>query len=348
MESDTELIRNLTRYYAKEKLRDDMPPDLDNITQISIKLEKTTNYGRVDLFVEAKGAKKDITITIENKTKTGEHNVANEQKQTEEYADYVLKNHQGKFNVFFYLTPEWNLSEPSSDLFLKITYPELLKLMSETHDPIIQDFEKHIIMFFRKENIMFSEDDYFLMEKYLEAKSIISKFESDISKLKMVIADEITEKIGEKLGETITEWTESSKKNKYYYQKEKWDGKMGLGSYRLYKPEWFDENKFYFFVELCFENGLMQNINYQLTVKLYGTKAKNTLKDFLDQSSIVFSSHPYYVFCQEKSTVKVDSSSGTWREDLVSEAVEKLPLLIKRMDCIYQDFLNYRISTNKD
>lgn len=190
------------------------------------------------MFVIAKGAQRDVTITIENKIKTGGHETSNKQMQTEEYFDYISNQYNNCYNVFYYLTPETNESIPKSECFVKITYIELLDFISETQDPIITDFMRHARYYFGKEKVMLTERDFFLIEQYKNVMSQISDFEKQISKMKNEIADEINFEIEKKLGITIPEWSKGTNET-MYYEKENWNGKIGLGSYRLYKPQWY-------------------------------------------------------------------------------------------------------------
>lgn len=348
LESDTELVRKLIEHYAKtkkESIKTPLPGDLDNISSITVKPEKTTNYGRMDLFVIAKGAQRDVTITIENKIKTGEHETSNKQIQTEEYFDYISNQYNNCYNVFYYLTPETNESIPKSECFVKITYIELLDFISETQDPIITDFMRHARYYFGKEKVMLTERDFFLIEQYKNVMSQISDFEKQISKMKNEIADEINFEIEKKLGITIPEWPKGTNET-MYYEKENWNGKIGLGSYRLYKPQWYEKGHYYFYVEICFDDGLLQNIYYQLTVKVYGTKNNNTMRNYFEKRALDLSFHPYYLFKRENSTCSAMSYGSSlehpWNKSgLIEEAIDKLPVLLKEMDEVYKDYLSF-------
>ena len=339
LESDTSLVKKLIKYYISKKETNNEPLDLENISQIKVKCEQATDNGRIDIFVQVKGAQRDITITIENKIKTWEHNTK-EKSQTEEYAEFVNSYYQNSFNTFLYLTPDWNHSEPKSAAFAKITYSKLLELMSDTGDQIIDSFRKHIEIYLTEEMAMLTNTDEYLMRNYLDIKAVLDGFETRITNLKTDIAEAVNRRMENLFNVTIPEWSEEivkrMREDDLYCEKVNENGKIGMGSYRLSRIKWYKENEYYFYVEIRYDNGLMRDIYYQITLRREDGKKKKGLSEFLTKTHFEDNIKNYYVLRRKKSNVIVDAASDSWKEALIDEAAKLLPVCLEEMDEIFQ------------
>lgn len=345
LENDFSLIRNLIDYYQKKKC--DVPLDTDNIFDITVKCERVTDNGRMDIFVIAEGAQKRVTLTIENKIRSWEHEVSNGVSQTDEYYQAISSEYHDAYNTFFYLKPDWNESKPANDSFLILTYSMLSSFIGETTDPIILDFQNHIKEFLGEEAMVLSEKDVFLITNYKEIVNQLSSFEKQINSVKQSLVNEINQGLEAKLNGPIPEWTdqlgERLSPEDYYFEKANYNSKVGLGSYRVSKRKWFLKGNYYLYVEILFENGLIDNnTRYQCTLRRDSDMATQTFFENTRGKNNAYRAGKYYVFYKEAIKEKAPSSLPEWpewKESFIEEAVNRIPQLIQKAEEAYNLYL---------
>lgn len=326
IENDTDLLKKLCDKYLKEKLNENVT-EADEITDVVVRCEKRMYEGRADIFAEFKVGKEKYTLTIENKIREWEHNTKHNGKdilQTKVYHEYVADKYKDAINIFYYLKPIWNGSEPSSQYFLMISYEELLKFMNrETDNVYICDFIKHIENYMTEEKYMskFDEKDKNAVESYEKARAGLTKYFQQYKTIK----EEVTESVIRKFENKISNW-ETDSKTKYKYEKISWQSESS-SSFRICKPEWYKQDVCYFFVEILF-NPILKKTCYQRTVRIY--KNNNEVKDKIkneiqcekeDKEWIVIKNETYPV--------------GNWYkpvDEYQNEVYEKLKSFLVSMD----------------
>jgi hypothetical protein len=105
----------------------------------------------------------------------------------------------------------------------------------------------------------------------------------------------------------------------------------GLGSYRLSRKEWYRNNGYYFYVEIKFQDGLFDEIYYQIT--LYDDNG--SMKEWLKDWRIVEHGGKYHVLKKEQSNINLLESTEN-KELFINEAGQKLTEMIGEMDEIYK------------
>lgn len=349
---------NLINYYFKVSGDNGITNDFLNDLKNNVKPECRMEAGRADIFAEfKKGEKTVITLTIENKIRTWEHNTG-EKAQTEVYTEYV-KVHYPKpcKNVFLYLKPCWNQSEPKSKDFITINYSQIAKFIPEEiveQDYIIKDFLEHIEHYLTKGNVTEMNDlDLKIMEHYSEYSNALKSFTKTLCKEKEELINTICDKIAKEKNINITDDyynVESSGEDDLFFQYANVPDNLGIGSFRLYKRKWYKENQYYFYTEIKFSDGLLKNgdIKYQITLKDYSNK-----RHFDDDSKIVRdfknskkkdskeSSGGYEVYkCETYNTIY--NSGKQWKEDFVNDSVKKLIENLEETEKIFNEFINFK------
>ena len=111
-----------------------------------------------------------------------------------------------------------------------------------------------------------------------------------------------------------------------------------------YKNEWYLENEYYFYVEIRFKKGKLDDICYRNTVKEYSGK-KNKDPDILkfigDAKSALFSDGHYHIWNQENFKSKHSWTSDEWEAEFIATSVEKLRKYVNLTDELYEEFIEY-------
>lgn len=352
--NDISLLQSLIKNYSDAYMMDKTITDFD-LTDISINTEKYMGYGRADIFIEIPPKENDragITITIENKINTWEHD-----NQTKIYFDWVQKNYSEYYNVYYFLRPDYNKSDISCDKFLDIRYSEFREMISETDNPIICDLKNHIKQKLEVSEMSFSSYEKEIVENYKGISNMLRNTLSKVNNRKDRIIEKIEhqmvrEGIVSKSG--IKEWKNSGSVSDEDILRERVNFSGGLGSYRLYRKKWYDEDKYYFYVEIKFHNDteFPFYITFQETIKGY-KYSKDTIFDFLKNDikvSPVEFSDPHFVILKEKfdSCNNYSWDSQEWEEEFVDKAVEILKGYITDIDNkLFKQYVTYFKSHQK-
>ncbi len=337
LENDAGLVRELIGYYAKKSGKIN-PFDLDAEYNISVRCERATDNGRIDIFSLVTFGENTITLTIENKIKSWEHNTG-DKSQTDEYAATIRRDYPDAYRVFLYLTPDWNNSAPKSKDFIKMRYSTVLEMISESTDPIVNDFINHINRFLKRENAMFTQQDIFVAKNLSVIKSMIGSYMDRLNKQKTEIADMLSSCLAPKMNpetKTIRLWEDDFAdmdllQNHEIYCEQVCNRENGLGSYRLSRKEWYRNNGYYFYVEIKFQDGLFDEIYYQIT--LYDDNG--SMKEWLKDWRIVEHSGKYYVLRKDKSKINLLESPEN-KTLFIKEAEQKMTEMIGEMDDIFE------------
>lgn len=345
LSQDHSLITRLINYYADRHLKDWDYVDLSTIRNVSVFPEKNMGFGRADIFVELTDTDgQAITITIENKIYSYEHKTGN-YFQTQVYYEWVTRNHRDAWNVFYYLRPDYNASRAHCSAFENLTYGDLLSMLDESDNVIIQDFKAHIEYALRGDNMIFDRTERLLLNNY----SIFEERRAEATKKVKAYQDLILQKVSDELGMTIVDWRKQQAGDTPDLLCEKDNYGAGIGSYRLYKEKdnekWYEENKHYFYVEIKFENGCLDRVYFQCTIR-DDEKGKNehkVPKFFHDTPDIklVTKDGRYYVI-EQHSFFDEEWGTDEWEQRFIETAVQYLRSYIARMDYVFAEYRNFK------
>lgn len=324
LKKDKKLIKNLIKKYTEEKC--DSVFLLENLDKIEVNVcpEKMMGIGRADIFIELTYKNLVVaTITIENKIWSWEHS-----HQTQTYYDWVIKQtkYSESLNAFYYLRPEFNHSKAECDRYINITY-DVLCDMIELDDYITEDFKNHSKLFLREKNMNYTEDQLYLIEKYDDIQRIL-KETLDVYQTRQ---NNLIERIKEKFQYTQDILFEVK------------NAGIGIGSFRLYKNEWYKKDEYYFFVEVKFIDGKLNHIQYQKVAKDYQNKKDKTsvpaVVCFVEGSE---SYGHYHVLEREEYSSQKEWTSKEWEDKFVKESVKKLEEYVNDMDEKVAQFLAFQ------
>lgn len=276
-----------------------------DLSNVKINLEQYMDGKRADIVVIIDEIK--TTITIENKTNTWEHD-----EQTVFYYNWIKRKYSNYNNTFFYLHPDYNLSSPSSTEFYDIKYSEFNKLISESNDVIITDLKNHIKQKLENNKMEFEEYEKIIIDNFQEYRNIIDIAKQKINTKKNNIVEQINNHLKLFIISNDKEFEKPT--NQLFYQTCLENGT--LGSYRLYRPEWYfkdNDNEYYFYVEIKFanKNNPFENITFQQTIKGYN-ESKKIIRNFINTHSpkikLKEDSDPYFVI----DKTEFDSTNLNW------------------------------------
>lgn len=329
---DDNFIKALLNKYGVKKA---------NISERKVSCEKNMDGRRADIFVELKNANPKITVTIENKTNTEEHD-----DQTQFYYNWVTEHFKGYKNYFFYLCPNYNISEAGCKDYVNLTYGELAAMIpKESNDPIVKDLRKHIEQKLGVRNM--GLDDYVIkiIKNYYTFQKIISESKSAIKAYQIEAIEAIKRKLKERFKYEFIEY-------KKYDSEQSGDKTLLLeivksddviSSYRFYKRDWYQKNQYYFYVEILFHYktkddkdsyGDLRRIKYQQTLKTYSDEGINKkLSDRLFDYTI--KDNMFYVLESEGAdyTFKgVDWDPQKWKADFTAKAPDILHKYIEAQE----------------
>ena len=293
--------------------------DKSSISVETVELEKYMGGRRADIFVKLLEPK--ITITIENKIYTWEHD-----DQTVYYNKWVTEHYESYQNIFIYLRPDFNMSSPSCDKFLVITYSAFKDMITGPNDPIICDLRKHIELNLEGNKMMFKEYEKTVVNNYEAFSIIINEVENKIKEKK----NGILQKIGEKLIN-----------NEVLLERAGERGKFGVSSYRLYKKHWFVKDQYYFYVEILFkDNKKPLDLVFQQTINTY--KNINEIRELLNKMGIKHfrEEGDYIVIKDDPYESSGDWDTLEWEKDLENKAVDTLSKYIVETENLFNSIVD--------
>ena len=334
---DPSLIKKLIERYIQKHLHDEVCLDLSAIKNVSVYPEKTMGFGRADIFVSLTDANKQlITITIENKIYSEEH-LTGDRYQTQVYYDWVIKHHVDAINIFYYLKPDYNYSNAHCPVFENLTYTDLLGMLNPGDDIIIKDFVTHIKCALGGGNMTFDPAEILLLNNY---RAFEEKRAETTRKVK-AYQDILIQKVVNELGLVIIDWRKLQPEDKPDFLCEQANYGAGIGSYRLYRASWYKENEHYFYVEIKFEYGCMNQIYFQATLR-DDEKGKHNHRVpmfFYKNPDIkIYDQDGRYYVIEQQSLFDDQWDSAEWETKFVEVAVRCLKAYMVRMDQVFTEY----------
>lgn len=334
---DSKFIENLFNDYINDK-KNDWNIDFSNLTSnnISVVCEKFMGKGRADIFVEIKNKEKTIaTITIENKIYSHEHD-----NQTQTYYDWVMRNYKDCYNIFFYLRPGYNYSKASCNDYVNITYKKLQERITIEKDIIIEDFKKHIEQMLGDRNMTLEENDIDIINNYDKIMNAINSAKKKLKEKQDSLIQKIENNLSEKY--KISDW--KSNLDESFLRREIINHGVGIQSYRLYKKDWYLEKNYYFYIEIKFENGKLDDIYLQETVR-DDSNNKNLISKFVKKESLVDYSGQYCVITQSRFE-NCSWTDDNWEDSFVEFATDKIREYIADMDKVFNNYIKEKEEAN--
>ena len=328
LKKDEEFLRSLL---ALQQVR----PAPDKLGKRTVVCEKYMGGSRADIFVEIPDEK--ITVTIENKTDTWEHD-----DQTWAYYNWVEKKYPEHTNYFFYLCPNYNPSTSSCEAYKIITYADLADLIPDgTDDPIIRDLKNHSILKLGVNNMELNNYDIEVIKHYDELTKILSEAKQHILSYQTAAIEEIENSL--KRTYRLYPWKKGDEeKNKEQIQNTlliETDPASGIiSSYRLHKPEWYKQDLYYFYVEILFVHnknyGDIRGIRYQRTLEVPLKNEVNIIKDRLREQGIGIDFQGRYGVLEAQEPTDFsgpdvwDNPEENWKKKFIDDATKILPQML--------------------
>lgn len=354
LENDKLFVSRLLNFYFNNKKGKTV--EVENLIILSVKCEKKMSSGRADIFVEATDGGKKYVITIENKIRAGIHGTAENEEQTDTYFNYVNKVYAGCEKAFLFLKPEYNAAKPKCSAFECITYKQLLNLISNdnanTHTEKVKDFKRHIERFLSMNIKEFSQVDKKIIENLSLYTEIMQSVMQNIDNFKTLLFKGVSEKLNLDYNVYNKSYakTYEDTKAKYGLTNDNTDDVKCCKFYRadLWYRNCEAENKYWFYVEIKFNENNPANIVVQKVIKRYGYKGDlSIVKKFVDGNlcGLATLEGQFYVFDTQSvnENIKcVDKEfSADWQREAVKVAYELLKKQIEEMDEIFRFFQNF-------
>lgn len=325
MTHDRLFVNSLLRKYSKETCAFDIGE-----CDVYVYPEKSMGNGRADIFsIIKKNDTVVATITIENKIYSYEHD-----DQTQTYYDWVLNQQEYKnahINAFFYLRPSFNPSSAVCKKYINISYTDISEIISQS-DYIIDDFKKHISLYLGENTMELNEKQLNIIENYEQIEKVLNEVTAVFTTHKNNIIDT--------LKKTINQFEPSVKF-------EQSSNSLGIYSLKLYKDNWYKEDEYYFFTEVLFEGGKMDNIIFQKVIKEYPKKSKEKqIQGFLksDKISVHSTDGRYTVWGMVEKYNPIRNchwKEDAWGTDFVEKTSFCLKKYIEETDALIETFLDF-------
>lgn len=336
LSNDIELVKSLIERFFPNTY-DSLDFDL---SQIKVELEKSMDGRRADIVLKIIDSDKIndpiYTITIENKTNTGEHD-----GQTKDYQKWIKQNYKKSMNAFFYLVPDYNNSKPKSKVFNRIKYSEFNNLITNEDDYIISDLKNHIKK--RMEvNMSIQPEEYQVICNYYKYSQILDQLAYKVKKTKEDLIRCFIESLKAK-GFVIVSENNKSQETDLIIENCGARSSLGTSSYRLYKSAWWKEKTFYLYLEIKFSDkgsGPFDFISFQQTI--YNYKKNNYIVlDYFDthkDNSCFEKEKNCYVFKKELFNAGTnDWYTDEWKNAFINKAVDFFINCITECDLIASD-----------
>ncbi len=329
LKKDKNFLRNLLGF------RQNFPVPV-KLGDPTVEYEKYMDGSRADIFIVIPDGK--ITVTIENKTDTWEHD-----DQTRAYYDWVEKEYPKYTNYFFYLCPNYNPSTPSCKAYKTVTYAALADMIpKDTDDPIIRDLKKHSEDKLGVNNMGLKNYDIKVIKHYDELTKILSEAKQHIADYQNAAIEEIKEKLmSDYRFYWWKDWDEVENKDQIPNPLliETDPARGIISSYRLYKPEWYERDLYYFYVEILFVHeknyGDIRGIRYQRTLKVPTKNEVSITEDRLREPGIKIDFYGQYGVLESLEPTYFsgddiwENPDENWKEKFITDATKILPRLLE-------------------
>lgn len=334
---DKMFIRNLVDLYLEKQAQSNFDADIIPNCEVYVACEKIMGQGRADIFVELVYEHKTVAVlTIENKIYSWEHD-----NQTQTYFDWVTKNYKHTEKMFFYLHPTFNISKAVCKEYVDITYSDLLSRIT-VDDYIIRDFKQHICEKLGDAYMTLDTNQIEIMDNLEKFELLISESKGKYKALQKNLLDKVEQQLSATYKISSCKYPSSDSD----LLKEIKETNSLIGSYRLYKPDWRSENKYYFYVEIKFKDGKLDKVTFQQTVKS-NSSSKNEygkhIEAVIKEPAEVDGNHCVRVkqaFPPEGESVEEKWFTEDWGSRFVEEATHFLINYIEALDEVFQNFKN--------
>ncbi|MBE5959508.1 MAG: hypothetical protein E7254_11695 [Lachnospiraceae bacterium] len=276
--------------------------------EIEIVCEKYMGGSRADIYVEINNKNNElITLTIENKIDTQEHD-----DQTQEYYNWVKEKNDDN-NYFLYIYPDYNPSKPSCCSFQELKYSQIGRNL-DSEDYIIKDFKKHINQYLGEKNMVITDKDLFLLEKYSIIKNMEKEVSDKVKEIQNAIIDNVMAKINYKDNCECMYW--KSYNNEVKEGINLWLVETALPtSIRLYLPTGYVENRVYYYSEIRFDDyNIFGEINVQNTIRIDDKELVDDYQNIFTHCNLWYSK--YLVLNEEKFKSDKEKFSKEWIDEL--------------------------------
>ena len=240
-------------------------------------------------------------------------------------------------NIFYYLKPDYNYSNAHCPVFENLTYTDLLGMLNPGDDIIIKDFVTHIKCALGGGNMIFDPAEILLLNNY---RAFEEKRAETTRKVK-AYQDILIQKVVNELGLVIIDWRKLQPEDKPDFLCEQANYGAGIGSYRLYRASWYKENEHYFYVEIKFEYGCMNQIYFQATLR-DDEKGKHNHRVpmfFYKNPDIkIYDQDGRYYVIEQQSLFDDQWDSAEWETKFVEVAVRCLKAYMVRMDQVFTEY----------
>ncbi|MFI3166482.1 MAG: PD-(D/E)XK nuclease family protein [Bacillota bacterium] len=330
LERDINLLKYLIEKYAEDKKKGWIIGDIDS-ENIFTRVEKPMGSGRCDIFIEATDSNgKKIVVAIENKINASEHG-----EQTMIYHEWVEKNYNSDEynNVYVFLKPDYNPSQPSCDEFMSVTYKEVGKEIADSDDMIVKDFKTHIKQYQYEEVKMNTVENY-----YFENFNVIEETRKQVFEKIEGLKQELAKKIKNEL---VDDKELIQDTDNLVYYKEHFGGVFGRDKHAFYKKggEWYKDRQYYFYVEIDFVTPDLSEIVCRQMVKTYGDSSQSDIATFLIVNNYGDGKNKY---CELDRSDKIetikDIGSEEWQKEIVKASSEILKGYIVANQKLFDEF----------
>ena len=307
--------------------------------EIKIICEKYMGGPRADIYVEISTPKKEkITLTIENKVDTQEHD-----DQTQEYYNWVEKQNTEYNNYYLYIYPDYNPSKPSCNSFKELKYSEIGKKI-ESEDYILVDFKKHINQYLGERIMEISNKDRLLIDNYYVVKQMEKELTDKVKEIQITIINKVKEIVNSKAEFQIVDWREYSKSVDWKNFNNEDDNvrlvELQLPtSIRIYSPFGYVKDRIYYYSEIRFDDDdIFETIKFQNTLCIYDKELRGKYEDFFDHIKLQFSK--FLVLSEKEFKTTENKFSEEWICELCRKWIEFIEDSYKKTLSDVLDVLN--------
>ena len=260
------------------------------------------------------------------------------------------------------MKPDWNESGPKSKLFITINYSQIAELIPEEiveQDYIIKDFLEHIEYYLTKGNVTEMNDlDLRIMENYSEYSNALEAFKNDIRNKKEELIGEIRKRFAEENKTLIVDWYDNNhsgygEDDSIYYESVNVHDNLGIGSFRLFRKKWYVKDEYYFYSEIKFTDGLLNDncIKFQSTLRDYGNKrksdpqSKEIVRKFKNDSKFGWITEESLDQCKVHKCEKYKISyriDNKWDDDFIKSSAEKLKEFMDETEELFKKFIDFK------
>lgn len=291
--------------------------NIDISDEVQITTNKYAWGDYIDLFIYVPNK---LAIVVENKIWSGENGNG---QQTQKYYDYCENCYKHVTRKYVLIKPDGNSIDAycnkinGKEIYKTVYYRQLVSdvlkplteniSLDESYRRILSDFIEHCNRRFimSTKTKIYDEGTQIYLENFYTIKSLENQYENKMKLIKDIICNHFST-------------------NKTY----KVD-RDGENTFRFYLDDWYKKNCFYFYYEILFDDGNINNTRCQITLKKYDIRGYENERvhfhkiiDELDNHGYNYQvvSNNWYVYF--KSFLNCDKSCTI--ESFANKAIEEL------------------------